>query len=145
MSKRVTLLLIVILTASSLTAIETATASLNPTYTGIKRMNNPPEIKFSIKNDAVLYSDSDHLSIKFTVRQGKEFSNFLCLGGSLTQVSYKASWQNSPVIIYNWSYNNPADLKDDEPNPTGSISYTLNLTGAPLGTHKIQVTAEGFA
>jgi len=85
------------------------------------------------------------LSIKFTISQGEGFSNFLCLGGSLTQVSYKASWQKTPVIIYSWSYNNPANLNDDEPNPTGSVSYTLNLTDAPLGNHQIEVTAKGFA
>ena len=146
MSKRAALLLIAILTASSLSATEIATASLNPTFTGrITSIDNPPKIKFSIKNDTTLYSDSDHLNIKFTVSQGGGFSNFLCLGGSLTQVSYKASWQKAPVTIYSWSYNNPADLNDDEPNATGSVSYTLNLTDAPLGIHQIKVTVKGFA
>lgn len=146
MSKHAALLLIAILTASSLAATETATASINPTFTGrITSIDNPPKIKFSIKNDTTLYSDSDQLNIKFTVSQGEGFSNFLCLGGSLTQVSCKASWQNSPVTIFSWSYHNPADLKDDEPNATGSVSYTLNLADAPIGNHQIKLTVKGFA
>jgi outer membrane protein assembly factor BamB len=113
--------------------------TINPKYAGTKSIDSSLDIKFSKNNNSILYLDSDN-SVNFSVGFGRYTFDYISLGTFIYSVSYKASWQNSPVQVYDWSFNDPANLKDDDPNPKQSSQGTISLKDAPLGKHQITVT-----
>ena len=140
--KSVTLYLIVLLATSSVTSFfsRVTAETINPTYEGTKSINSSLEIKFSKNNNSTLYLDSDN-NVDFSVGFGRYTFDYMSLGTFIYSVSYKTSWQNSPVQVYSWSFNDPANLKDDDPNPKQSSQGTISVKDAPLGKQQITVTA----
>ena len=140
--KNISICLIVLLAISSVASFfSTVTAeTINPKYAGTKSIDSSLEIKFSKNNNSILYLDSDN-NVDFSVGFGRYTFDYMSLGTFIYSVSYKTSWQNSPVQVYNWSFNDPANLKDDDPNPKQSSQGTISLKDAPLGKQQITVTA----
>ncbi len=64
-------------------------------------------------------------------------------GGGLCSVTYKASWENQPKTIYQWSYNSPNTWEDDDPSPQSVFSYTVDLRSAPIGPQHVEVKVTG--
>jgi outer membrane protein assembly factor BamB len=142
-NKRSTFILVAALLVSCLiTSIGSVAAqNIDLTYAGTENSHDPPSIVFSVSDNSTIYTDSKNLYLECTVYLPSY--NFISFGASLYSVSYKASWQNSPLTVYSWSYHNPANLKDDDPNPQQRFTYKVDLTDAPVGTHQVTVTATG--
>jgi hypothetical protein len=111
------------------------------TYGGSINKNNPPTIEFSVENNTVLYNVGNS-NIAFYITVGPD-PNWLSGPTALHSVSLKASWQNQPHVLYQWSMNDPATLEDDDPNPTSAFFYAIDLTNIPQGSHQIEVTVTG--
>ena len=140
--KSASIWLITLLAVSSVASFFSGVTAetINPKYAGTKSIDSSLEIKFSKNNNSILYLDSDN-SVDFSVGFGRYTFDYMSLGAFIYSVSYKAGWQNSPVQVYNWSFNDPANLKDDDPNPKQSTQDTISLKDAPLGKQQITVTA----
>jgi outer membrane protein assembly factor BamB len=140
--KNITICLVVILAANIIATFSPiiSAATTDPKYAGIKSINESLEIKFSENNNSILYADNDY-NINFSVGFGRYTFDYMSLGAFIYSVSYKASWQNNPVTVYNWSYHDPANLKDDDPNQRQSWQDTINIKEASLGNQKITITA----
>lgn len=140
--KGVTICLIVLLAASIIVCFfKSVTAeTINPKYAGTKNIDSSLEIKFSKNNNSILYLDSEK-SVNFSAGLGRYTFDYMTLGTFIYSVSYKASWQNSSTQVYNWSFNDPANLRDDDPNPKQSTQNIISLKDAPLGPQQITVTA----
>jgi outer membrane protein assembly factor BamB len=140
--KSITICLIFLLAASSTASFlsKVTAETINPMYAGTKSIDSSLEIKFSKNNNSILYLDSDN-SVIFSVGFGRYTFDYMSLGTFIYSVSYKTSWQNSPVQVYKWSFNDPANLNDDDPNPKQSTQDTISLKDAPLGKQQITVTA----
>jgi len=110
-------------------------------YGGDSNLNNPPSFKFSLENETVLYSGGKN-NIAFLVAVGAT-ENTQTLGSAIYSLSYKASWQDRPKVLHQWSMNNPADRSDDDPNPTSFFFYAIDLTNVPEGSHQIEVIVDG--
>ena len=127
------------------TLSKVAAEELNPIYGGTAVDNDviaSHGIKFSIENDSVLYSVLGDITLEFYAYQ--DFSdNSQTLMAAVYTVSYKASWLDKPVSIYQWSIHDPTILRDDDPNPKGVFRYKLDLTNVSKGEHQIEVTATG--
>ena len=139
--KSVTIWLIVLLAVYSVASFfpKAAAAQINPKYAGTKGVDDSLEIKFSKYNNSVIYL-ADEKNINFSVGFGRYcFYNYMSLGAWLYSVTYKASWQSGPITVYNWTYNDPANLNDDDPNPQQGFQGTVSLKDAPLGNHQITV------
>ena len=140
--KSASIWLITLLAVSSVASFfsgVTAT-TINPKYAGTKSIDRSLEIKFSKNNNSILYLDSDS-RVDFSVGFGRYTFDYMSLGAFIYSVSVETSWQNSAVQVYNWSFNDPANLKDDDPNPKQSSQGTISLKDAPLGKQQITVTA----
>ena len=139
-SKNFLLFLVFVLTISTIISfIPLVDAQF--TYGGSSNTNSPPTIKFSIENNSVLYNLGNY-NIAFYLWVGAD-PNWLSGPTALHSVSYKASWQNQPHVLYQWSMNEPANLEDDDPDPTSWFFYTIDLTNVPQGSHQIEVTVTG--
>jgi hypothetical protein len=111
----------------------------------------PPTFMFVLENGTVLKPhDKQPVSIvgstyteNFTIELIMNMDNGNGFFVNLHNVSYKASWQDEPVVFYKWSINDPADLYDDDPNGTNSFSYNIVLTEIPEGPHHIDFNAAG--
>jgi outer membrane protein assembly factor BamB len=135
--------LVAILLVSCLIAClgSVAAQNVDSTYIGTEKGDDPPSIIFAVSDNSTVYTDSNNLYVEFSVYlPSYEFMSF---GGSLYSVSYKASWQSSPVTVYSWSYHDPADTGDDDPNPQQRFTYKIALSDAPVGHHQITATATG--
>ncbi len=140
--KNLSILLIAVLTLSAVTSLSPVAlaAQLNPTYAGTKNNGDQLEIKFSEHNNTAVYLANQN-SVNFSVGHDKYNFDYMSLGFFIYSVSYKASWLSGPVNVYNWSYNDPANLKDDDPNPKMGFQGTISLIGAPHGNQQITVRA----
>jgi len=138
------LLALIIITATGITSLFSGVAGkeFNPIYTGLNVGGlGPQEIKFSVFNGSVLYN-LGNLSIEFYAHQEAP-ENLQTLMCALYSVSYNASWQDGPAVIYEWSIHDLANISDDDPDPQQYFYYTLDLTNVPEGEHQIEVTAVG--
>ena len=143
MNKTLSVLLTLIITATSITSIFSGVdgKEFNPIYTGLNVGGlGPQEIKFSVFNGSVLYN-LGNLSIEFYAHQ--EAPEAQTLMYALYSVSYTASWQDGPTMIYEWSIHDVANISDDDPDPQQYFYYTLDLTDVPEGEYQIEVTAVG--
>jgi outer membrane protein assembly factor BamB len=140
--KSVTVWLIVLLAVSGLSCFfpKTSAAQNNPTYEGTKNTGDQLDIKFSEYNNSAIYLD-DKKCINFSVGIGRYCFDYMSLGAFIYSVSYKASWQSGSATVYSWSYNDPANLKDDDPSPQMSFQGTISLNDAPLGNQQVTVNA----
>jgi hypothetical protein len=111
------------------------------TYGGPSNLNNPPSFKFSLENGTVLYNVGTN-NIAFSVAVGAPY-NTQTLGSALYLVYYKASWQDKPKVLHQWSMNNPADMNDDDPNPKAYLFHAIDLTDVPEGSHQIEIIVDG--
>ena len=128
-------------------------ADFNGTYTGStapKSGQEPPTFMFILENGTVLKPhDKQSVSIgniyakNLTIEliMNMDYGNGFFV--NLHDVSYKASWQDEPVVFYRWSINDPADLYDDDPNGTNSFSYDIVLTEIPEGPQRLDFNAAG--
>ena len=128
-------------------------ADFNATYTGStapKSGQEPPTFMFVLENGTVLKPHNKqsvsigniytkNLTIELIMNM--DYGNGFFV--NLHNVSYKASWQDEPVIFYRWSINDPADLYDDDPNGTNSFSYNIVLTEIPEGPQHLDFNAAG--
>jgi outer membrane protein assembly factor BamB len=150
MNKTVTALicLIIIYTAALVTPLTAAEADqqLNPTYNGSVASNDEVNaetmVKYSVNNGSDFYVDQKDFSIKFNAYLNSP-EDLMSLGSFLFNVTYKASWLNESVTVYRWSFHDPSNLKDDDPNPQASIQATVPLKDAPRGQQHIDVTVCG--
>jgi outer membrane protein assembly factor BamB len=140
--KNMSILLMPILTLSIITSLSPVAmaAQLNPTYAGTKNNGDQLEIKFSQHNNTVVYL-ADQNSINFSIGHDKYNFDYMSLGFFIYSVFYKASWLSGPVNVYNWSYNDPANMKDDDPNPKMGLQGTISITDAPFGNQQLTVRA----
>jgi outer membrane protein assembly factor BamB len=140
--KNLSILLIVVLALSSIASLSQAAlaAQPNPTYGGTKDNGDELDIQFSENNGTAVYLANQNL-INFTIGHDKYNFDYMSLGFFIYSVSYKASWLNGPVNVYNWSYNDPANRADDDPNPKMGFQGTISISDAPLGNQQITVTA----
>jgi outer membrane protein assembly factor BamB len=133
------ILLLAISSALSLFSKVTAT-QINPTYGGTKNNGDQLDIKFSEPNGSTIYLAEENW-INFSVGFGRYSFDYQSFGAFFNSVSYKASWLNGPVMVYDWSYHDPANLKDDDPNPQTGFQGAIALSNAPLGNQQITVNA----
>lgn len=139
--KNLPILLIAILTLASIASYsQVVMAAINPTYAGIKNNGDQLDIKFSESNNSVVYL-ADQNWVNFSVGLGRYTFDYMKLGTFIYSVSYKASWLSTRVAVYDWSYHDPANLTDDDPNSKTSFQGTISLSDAPLGNQQITVTA----
>jgi hypothetical protein len=87
----------------------------------------PPAITFSSENNTVY--PSNNLIISFNV---KLLRSPLASDPRIYTVYYNTSWQNTSVVVYQWS--------DDDPYLT-EFSNKLNLTSIPEGNQNITIRA----
>lgn len=111
------------------------------TYGGDLNLNNPPSFIFSLENETVLYRGGKN-NVAFLVCVGAPV-NKQTLGSAIYSLSYKASWEDEPIVLYQWSMNNPADRNDDDPNPTPVFFHAIDLKNVPEGSHQIEVIVDG--
>jgi outer membrane protein assembly factor BamB len=133
---------LLVLASSSIASFlpKASAATINPTYAGTKDNGDELEINFSEHNNTVVYLANQNW-INFSIGLGRYTFDYMSLGTFIYSVSYKASWLNEPVVSYNWSYHDPANLKDDDPNSKSYVQGTVSLNDAPLGNQQITVTA----
>jgi hypothetical protein len=115
--KNLSTLLIAIITLSS-TIFLSNLALATKSYAGTKINNFDPnnmiDFKFSELDNSVVYLAYQN-SVNFSAFFGWHSYEYLPNGLFINSVSYKASWHSGPVLLYNWSYNDPANLNDDDP------------------------------
>ncbi len=148
--------IITILVATAVLTYHSSLASgaeFNATYTGPtapKSGQEPPTFMFVLENGTVLKPhDKQSVSIgsiytkNLTIEliMNMDYGNGFFV--NLHNVSYKASWQDEPVVFYRWSINDPADLYDDDTNGTNSFSYDIVLTEIPEGPQHLDFNAAG--
>jgi outer membrane protein assembly factor BamB len=137
--------IVAILTASVATAVTApfsmvAGQSFIETYGGIVEADTNAGAIFSIADGSILTKDE---SIILRAHFGGPANTMILPGGGLCNVIYKASWEKQSRTIYQWSYNSPDNMTDDDPNPQSIFSYTVDFKNAPLGPQQIEVTASG--
>ena len=133
LSKNLSIALVFALTATSITPLFSMVTAESTGQTSWINDISPPSIQFSIANGTTLYS-LGNFSIGFFA-QGCSSNNMILISG-LYSVSYKASWQNSQMQVYQWSQGSA--------NPQSNyFFYSVDLTNAPLGPQQIEVSVTG--
>jgi hypothetical protein len=135
MSKKIALLLVLVLTISGITPFFSQVSAESLSYGGTLPVDDVPALEFSMANGSIL-NNLDNIGFLTSIG----FPNKQTLMAALYSVSYKASWQDNPVIVYQWSIHDPANRNDDDPNPKGSLFYAIDLTNVPQGVQQIEVT-----
>lgn len=132
-----TIIWLIVLLALSIVASLSfkCTAELNFIYAGTQSVNSPATVRFSLYNNSIFYSQSKNLSVGFSVGMDRYSGAFL------HSVSYKASWQPTPIEVFTYFINDPTNRNDDDPNPQKSFQGAVDLTNAPLGNQQIEITA----
>jgi outer membrane protein assembly factor BamB len=140
--QKLSILLIAIFTLSVIASLSqlALAAEINPTYTETNNNGDQLDIKFSERNDSIVYIANQNY-VNFSVGLGRYTFDYMSLGTFIYSISYRASWLSGEVTVYSWSYNDPANLKDDDPDSRTSFQGTISLSNAPIGTHQITVTA----
>ena len=135
--KNITICFTVLLALSIVASLsfKPCVAELNFKYAGTQSVNSPAIIRFSLQNNSIFYLQSKNLSVGFSVGMDRYSDAFL------HSVSYKASWHPTSLEVYTYSINDPANRNDDDPNPKQSFQGAVDLTNAPLGNQKIEITA----
>ena len=143
--KNLSILLIAILTLSGIASLYNVALAVDlenlPYGETVNKGNHDPlDIRFSELNNSVIYL-TDKNWVNFSVGLGKYTFDYMKFKIFFDSVTYKASWQKEQVTAYSWSYHDPANQKDDDPNPEASFQGTISLNGAPLGNQQITLTA----
>jgi hypothetical protein len=141
MDKSIAALLVLVLIVSTVSLIvqpAKAALSYGGDYHGTGASS--PSVVFSITDDAVLYNVGNS-SIGFFTNMPYP-ADLMTLGVSLTQVSYKASWLNNTVTVYQ---GNTGELLSASlgTNTKTSLFCAIDLTNAPLGPQQIEVNVKG--
>ena len=111
------------------------------TYTGTRDDTGTPIVSFSVENESVIYQLGKS-SVGFTASVDAPY-NLQTIMVALYAISYKASWEDKPTLVYRWSINDPANPKDDDPNPIVNFFYPIDLTNVPEGPQKVDVSVIG--
>lgn len=95
-----------------------------------------PKITILSPEDNMLHA-ANALTISFNVS-----INFEKGWSYISYVTYKASWQQDTITVYEWRTNDSANTTDD-PQLLSEFSYKLNLTGIPEGKQNVTISAGG--
>ena len=122
--KYLSLFLIIILTLSGVAALFLVVPAEGQIYS-----ISSPYVQFSIADGSILYS-SGHFNVGFTAYGCS--SDEMIVAASITEVSYRTSWQNYDITVFQ------ADKNSNQSQ--NSFFYAVDLTYAPLGSQQIVVT-----
>ncbi len=139
----VTLLAITIVIAFSIIVVSSGATALNRDDSGLsappliyilEHANDGIPIDYAQHtNHPIIYTNTGNVSLSVKIRMpyqvydAKTQGTIMWLGGHLTSVSYKASWQNNQTVDFSTNLS------------SNQSEYDFNLTNIPFGEHNLEV------